>query len=210
MMLEIYFIRHGESAGNREDRFRGRFDFPLNENGIRQAEALREELSAIEFEAIYSSPLSRAVQTAQILANHRQKVIIEHGFNNISLGKWENTPKAEIREKYPELWKLWTTTPEKLAFPGMETLAQVRKRSFETLSKLLKIHLEGRIAVVTHRAVIKPLFAAILNIPEPYFWRIHMDTAAYSIAEYRLERGFTFTLINQTKHLSDFIREDLG
>lgn len=209
-MLEIYFIRHGESAGNREDRFRGRFDFPLNENGIRQAEALREELSTIEFNAIYSSPLRRALQTAEILSDHRQPVIIEDGFNNISLGEWENTPKAVVREKYPDLWKLWTTTPEKLAFPGMETLAQVQKRSYDALQKLIQKHSEGRIAIVTHRAVIKPLFAAMLNIPEPYFWKIHMDTAGYSIAEFRPERGFTFTLINQYKHLIDFVREDLG
>jgi len=209
-MLEIYFIRHGESAGNREDRFRGRFDFPLNENGIRQAEALRQELTNIEFGAIYSSPLSRALQTARILSDQRQPVIIEEGFNNISLGEWENTPKAVVREKYPDLWKLWTTTPEKLSFPGMETLAQVRQRSFAALKELINKHRDGRIAIVTHRAVIKPLFAAMLNIPEPYFWKIHMDTAAYSIAEYRSERGFTFTLINQNKHLDDFIREDLG
>jgi probable phosphoglycerate mutase len=209
-MLEIYFIRHGETAGNRENRFRGRHDFPLNENGIRQAEALRDELREVSFDAVYSGPLSRTRQTAEILANGRSKIILEEGFNNISLGPWEDVSKDEVRRKYPEAWQLWVTTPEKLSFPGMETLAQVRQRSFAALQKIIQQHPEGRIAVVTHRAVIKPLFAAILDIPEPYFWKIHMDTAAYSICEYRPERGFTFTLINQTRHLKDFVREDLG
>ncbi len=207
-MLEIYFIRHGESVGNRENRFRGRHDFPLNENGIRQAQALSEVLSPLNFRVIYSSPLSRAYQTAEILARGKQTVQIEEQFNNISLGPWENVPKDEVREKYPDLWKLWTTEPEKLDFPGMETLARVQQRAFAALQKIIHQHREGRIAVVTHRAVIKPLFAAMLNIPQPYFWKIHMDTAAYSIAEYRPERGFTFTLINETHHLEDFIRED--
>ncbi len=209
-MLEIYFVRHGETAGNRENRFRGRHDFPLNENGIRQAEALQRELQDVPMDAIYSGPLSRARQTAEILADGRLPVTIEEGFNNISLGPWEDVAKDEVREKYPDAWKLWITTPEKLSFPGMETLAQVQERSYRALQKLIEKHREGRICIVTHRAVIKPLFAAMLDIPEPYFWKIHMDTAAYSICEYRPERGFTFTLINQTRHLGDFIREDLG
>ncbi len=209
-MLEIYFIRHGESQGNREDRFRGRHDFPLNENGIRQAEALREELQTIQFDAIYSSPLSRALKTAEIVANRENLVVIEEGFNNIFLGDWQNTPKTKIKETYPGLWKLWTTEPEKLNFPGMETLQEVQKRSHQALMKLIEKHTEGKIAIVTHRAVIKPLFAVMLNIPQPYFWKLHMDTAAYSIVEYRKERGFTFTLLNQFKHLKDYIREDLG
>jgi broad specificity phosphatase PhoE len=209
-MLEIYLVRHGESVGNREDRFRGRHDFPLNENGIRQARVLYQELSSVRFDAIYSSPLKRAFTTAEILANKRPVLKIDNGFTNISLGDWENRKKSEIREGYPDLWKLWTTEPEKLNFPGMETLAQVSERSYKSLQKLIKSHPKGIIAIVSHRAVIKPLIAAVLNIPEPYFWKVHMDTAAYSILEYRKERGFTLTGLNFNKHLVNFIREDLG
>jgi broad specificity phosphatase PhoE len=209
-MLEIYLIRHGESAGNREDRFRGRHDFPLNENGIRQAQALYQELESISFDAIYSSPLKRAFTTAEILANGRPILKIDDDFTNISLGGWENQMKSEIRERYPDLWKLWTTEPEKLNFPGMETLAQVRERSSHALLQLIKKHADGKIAIVSHRAVFKPLIAALLKIPEPYFWKVHIDTAAYSILEYRQERGFTLTCLNFNKHLVNFVREDLG
>ena len=209
-MLEIYLIRHGESVGNREDRFRGRHDFPLNKNGIRQARALYQELSSVPFDDIYSSPLKRALTTAEILANKRPILSIDDGFTNISLGDWENRKKNEIRERFPELWGLWTTEPEKLNFPGMETLAQIKKRSYKALQELMKKHPEGRIAVVSHRAVLKPLIAAVLNISEPYFWKVHIDTAAYSILEYRSERGFTLTCLNFNKHLVNFIREDLG
>ncbi len=209
-MLEIYFVRHGESVGNREDRFRGRHDFPLNENGIRQAHALRDTLGDVQFDAIYSSPLSRTLKTAEILADGKLPVLIDEGFNNISLGDWENKLKSEIEENYPELWRLWTTEPEKLAYPGLETLDTVRRRSHAALMNLVRKHKEGRIAVVSHRAVLKPLFAAILNMSAPYFWKIQIDTAAYAIAEHGLQKGFTFTVINQNHHLSDFIREDLG
>lgn len=209
-MIEIYLIRHGECQGNREGLFRGRFDFPLNENGVRQAEHLQQALREVRFSAIYTGPLSRAYRTAEILSAGRFPVRTEKGFNNIALGDWENTPKAEVQRKFPELWKLWTTRPEKLHFPGMEPLSEVRHRSYRALKDIIKSHRNETIGVVTHRAVIKPLVAAILNIPEPYFWKVHIDTAAYGIIEFREGRGFTVTLWNETHHLQDFIREDLG
>jgi probable phosphoglycerate mutase len=64
--------------------------------------------------------------------------------------------------------------------------------------------------VVSHRAVLKPLFATMLGMSEPYFWKIQLDTASYSISEYHPERGFTFTMINQNRHLPDYLREELG
>ncbi|MDH7499739.1 MAG: histidine phosphatase family protein, partial [candidate division NC10 bacterium] len=63
------------------------------------------------------------------------------------------------------------------------------------------------IAVVSHRAVLKALIARCLDIREPYFWKIHLDTASYSLLEHRLERGYALTLLNQTHHLADFVRE---
>ncbi len=207
-MLTIYFIRHGESQGNREDRFRGRHDFPLNENGIRQAESLRDALKAVPLEKVYSSPLSRSLQTARILAGETIALEVKNGLTNISLGDWENKLKSDIRQRHPELWATWTTTPEKLSFPGMETLAQVQKRAFDSAMKITGEHPAGTIAIVTHRAVLKPLFAAMLNMQSPYFWKLHMDTASYSIIEYREKRGFTMTLLNETDHLADFVRED--
>ncbi|MFQ5585114.1 MAG: histidine phosphatase family protein [Calditrichia bacterium] len=209
-MLEIYLIRHGECRGNRENLFRGRHDFPLNKNGIVQAECLRERLTGISFDRIYTSPLKRSSQTAEIISRGEIEIALLEEFTNISLGEWEGMPKEFIAKKYPRLWQLWKTQPEKLNFPGMETLASVRKRSFAALKKIISKHPQGRVAVVTHRAVIKPLIAAILNIPEPYFWKIHIDTAAYAIVEYHLERGFTLMLLNETDHLQDFVREDVA
>lgn len=207
----VYFIRHGESVGNREERFRGRHDFELNETGLQQAKALQKELSSRQLQIIYCSPLKRALKTAEILSRGNVPVKTDEGFTNIHLGSWENQPKAEIRRKYPELWQRWITRPESLNFEGMETLARVQERSFNAFNKLVKAHQQvDSLAIVTHRAVLKPLFAAILGIPEPYFWKIQLDNASYSIVEYSKPRGITFTCINQTCHLTSFMREDLG
>jgi len=112
-----------------------------------------------------------------------------------------------IERNYPELWKLWITTPEELHIKGGEPLDNVQQRAYNTLVKLIKNHTNGTIVIVTHRAVLKPLIARAIGIAKPYFWKIHIDTASYSILEYTDERGFYLTLLNQTKHLHEFIRE---
>ena len=208
METVIYLIRHGESQGNKEGRFRGRTDFPLTENGMRQARELCGELKEIELAAVYSSPLRRALDTAKVVAEpHGLEPVVEEGFNNISLGEWEGKPKDEIREKYPDLWRLWITTPEKLEIPGGESLRKVMERSVKALERIVERHSGQTVAIVTHRAVLKPLLAGILGIAEPYFWKLHMDTASYSILEHREGRGYTLSLLNQTRHLREFIKE---
>jgi broad specificity phosphatase PhoE len=209
-MLEIFLVWHGECKGNRENLFRGRHDFPLNSNGVVQAHCLKDKLQKITFDAFISSPLKRSSQTADIISAGKAGVTIEDRFTSTCLGEWESKPKEYVREKFPYLWQPWKTEPEKSNVPGMETLAEVQKRSFDALQSIIQKYERRRVAIVIHSAVLKPLIAAILNIPEPYFWKIHMDTAAYSSVEYRKDRGFTFTLLNETDHLNDFIREDIA
>lgn len=209
-MLVIYFIRHGESVGNKENRFRGRHNFDLSANGINQAEALKNELSDITFNCIYTSPLIRAKKTAEIISQDRAEVISSEELINVSLGSWENQIKGDIKNKYPDLWDTWLTAPEELNFEGMETFAEVQRRSYQFIMQVVPRHPDQTIAIVSHRAVLKPLFAVLLGMTGRYFWKIDIDTASYSIAEFRPQRGFTFTCINQNKHLKNFIREDLG
>jgi len=210
MRTTIYLIRHGECKGNREGLFRGRYDFPLNEVGRKQAIWLAEELKDVKFDAVYTSPLSRAMETAEAICRSQGiEPIVEQGFNNINLGVWEGRPKAEVEKEQPKEFKLWQTEPEKLRMEGAETLAQVQKRAVNTLVRITKERMGGGFAVVTHRAVLKPLIAGILGIPAPYFWKLHPETASYSIIEHTPQRGYALSLFNQTKHLKEFIREDV-
>ena len=208
--LTIFFVRHGESIGNKENRFRGRHDFSLSETGVQQANALREEFSTMEFTAVHSSPLKRALDTARIISPSNLEIQIDEEITNIRLGSWENQLKSEISKRHPNLWKTWLNHPEELEFDGMETLKMVQNRAYRFVEKLIDRHSKGDILVVSHRAVLKPLFARMLGITNNYFWKIELDTASYSVAEYQQDRGFTFTCINQNKHLQEYTREDLG
>jgi len=204
----IFIVRHGECAGNREGLFRGRCDFPLNETGIRQAEALALELKGLGLTRIYTSPLARATETARIIADAcGADFETRAGFNNMSLGEWEGRPKREVMEEFPEEWSLWIEHPDRLHVPGGESLPDVQRRAFSNLDHLVRTHPGETFAVVSHRAVIKPLLAACLGIAEPSFWKLHVDTASYSILVHEEKRGYCLTLLNQNKHLAEVIQE---
>jgi len=204
----IFLVRHGECEGNIRGMFRGRADFPLNERGIIQARDLAWELKNFPVKYIYTSPLVRARQTAEAIEIQcGVKAKVEEGFNNIELGSWEGRFMKEIAEQYPEEWKFWVNDPEKLNVKDMETLYGVQKRAKVCLDNLVSKHDGETLVVVSHRAVLKPLISACLNIASPYFWKIHLDTASYSLLSYKKERGYCLLQFNQTKHLKEYITE---
>lgn len=198
----IYLVRHGETASNVTQRFRGRADIPLNERGRKQIRLLADALNCVPFSAVYSSPLSRSMETAEAIALTRCLEVQPHpAFQNIDLGEWTDRPKSEIQEEYPELWKEWNDSPEGIQLPGGEKVSGVRERSFRGLERLCENHRGETFAIVSHRAVLKPLCAAILGMDAPYFWRLHLDTAGYSVFE-RGDKGYILRHFNQTSHLN--------
>ena len=204
----IFLVRHGECEGNIKGMFRGRADFPLNKRGLVQAQDLAREFKKIPVKYIYSSPLYRARQTAEAISQQcGVEIKIEESFNNIELGSWEGRFMKEIAEQYPEEWELWVHNPEKLKVKDMETLYDVRKRAKACLDNLVSKHDGETLAVVSHRAVLKPLIAACLNIASPYFWKIHLDTASYSLLSYKNGRGYCLIQSNQNKHLKEYVTE---
>ena len=204
----IILVRHGVCEGNIKGMFRGRTDFPLNKRGFVQAQDLARELKSFPLKYIYTSPLSRAKQTAETVARQCGiEVKVEEQFNNIELGSWEGRFMKEIAEQYPEEWELWVYNPEKLRVKDMETLYDVQKRAKTCLDNLVSRHNGESLAVITHRAVLKPLIAACLNITSPYFWKIHLDTASYSLLSYKEGRGYCLLQLNQTKHLKEYVTE---
>jgi probable phosphoglycerate mutase len=204
----IILIRHGECEGNIKGMFRGRSDFPLNERGFIQAQDLARELNNFSIKYIYTSPLSRARQTAEVISYQcGVEIKVEEGFNNIELGNWEGRYKKEIEKRFPVEWKLWVSNPEKLQVKGIETLYEVQKRSMTCLNNLISKHKGETLAVVSHRAVLKPLIAGCLNIASPYFWKIHLDTASYSFLLYKEGMEYCLVQLNQTKHLKEYVSE---
>ena len=204
----ILLARHGESEGNEKGLFRGRTDFPLTERGVSQALALARALIPLGPSRIFTSPLSRALATAQAIAEATSAPLETiQGFTNMALGPWEGHSKEEVAQSYPEEWELWLKNPERLRLPGAENLDQVQSRAYSNLQHLLHRHEGETLAIVSHRTVLKPLVAACLAIADPYFWRLHFDTASLSRLTFEGHRGFTLVSLNETSHLSEFVSE---
>ena len=199
----IYLIRHGESEGNKEGRFRGGEDFPLSKEGKMQVQKLGEALKNSGIELIFSSPLVRAYDTAKaVAATTGAKIIVEPAFRSIALGSWEGKTREEIEKKFPREFELWLTNPEKLRMPGFEPIPQLKRRANTALRKIIRENTGKTIAVVSHTAVLKVIFAGILNLSPPYFWKVQFATASYSLVKHSLDRGFTIKYLNCTHHLT--------
>ena len=201
MMTSIYLVRHGQTAWNKEEIFRGRTDVPLDETGLKQAELAGQYFKGIEIHAIYSSPLSRAWQTAQKIAQI-QTVKVEPlgGILDMSFGDWEGHAHQEIRKMDNETYRQWVESPHLVKLPGGESLDDVRGRAMAALEEVLRKHSEKTIVLVSHRVVCKVMICAILGLDNSHFWQIAQDTTAINLIQYKKGK-YILSLMNETCHL---------
>ncbi len=197
-MTTIYLIRHGQTDWNKEGRFRGRADVPLNDYGHREAEALAKHLATVGANACYSSPLSRARETAEIIARpHSLEVSPDDGIIDVDYGEWQGVPEDEARKQHAEIYQRWRERPHHTKFPNGESLAMVRKRALASLETIRADNSDGVALVVAHKAVTKVLMCAVLGLGNAAFWRIRQDNCAYNVIELSPD-GAVVVAINNT------------
>ncbi|HEX9897356.1 MAG TPA: histidine phosphatase family protein [Dehalococcoidales bacterium] len=207
-MTELILVRHGQTAWNVVEVFRGRSDIDLDETGFRQAELLADYLSERRIEAVYSSPLKRALKTARAIATkHGLKVIATESLNDLKFGEWEGLPVTEVREKYPTLFTEWVEKPHLVEIPGGEGLDDVKQRVLNFVNDLVTRH-KGTVVLVSHRVVHKVLTLALLGVDNSYFWNIKLDTAAMSTFAYENNR-WVLTEHNNTSYLRPLMQPKL-
>ena len=200
-MTRIYLVRHGTTDWNKEEIFRGRAECKLNETGKAEAKALALYFEEVPIEGVYSSPLSRAMETARPTAESKgREVVPDPAFTDLDFGAWQGLPLKEAQEKYPDLYRLWREQPGAVSFPRGENLAQVRNRTWEGLNRLAEENPKRTILIVTHRVVTKVLICAALRLDDSHFWQVKQDSTAINCFEY--SRGiFNIAQINDTCHL---------
>jgi len=200
-MARIILVRHGETDWNKREVFRGQIDVLLNQNGLNQAQAVGNALKGQKLNAIYSSPLSRAVQTANEIAKfHNLDVNLEDGYLDLNYGQWQGVSHEEVKTRYPELYDKWHEQPHLLRFPGGESLNDVRERAINALERIIFIHPGDTIIVVAHRVVNKVLLCSVLDLDNSHFWRIRQDTCCINIFE-DSKIGYVLYCLNDTCHL---------
>lgn len=200
-MTSIYLVRHGQTAWNREEIFRGRTDVPLDEVGLRQAELVATYFKSLKIHGIYSSPLARAWQTAEKISKfHHLKIQPLEGIIDMSFGNWEGHPHQEIKEIDPETYRQWRDEPHLARLPGGETLDDVRKRAMASLEMVIERHPEETIVFVSHRVVNKVLLCGILGLDNSHFWQMAQDTTAINLIQHKKGK-YILSLMNETCHL---------
>lgn len=200
-MSETYLIRHGQTAWNKEQRFRGWHNVPLNEQGRREAGRLAEALADVALCGVFSSPLCRAMETAEIVRGERKVLVLpDQDFVDINYGAWTGMAEADVRTEFPDVYRKWREKPECVCFPEGESLAEVRQRAVGGLRRVAEVCAGHAAAIVTHRVVLKVLLAAVTGRSDASFWEIPVDTASFSVL--RTEGGVVRLVCgNDVRHL---------
>ena len=206
----ITLVRHGETQGNLDDKAQGHFDAPLTELGRRQAKALGERLTETEFDAIYSSDLQRAVDTALAIIDLQpdHQIQTRACLREVYFGSYEDMRWSEIREQDPELHERWTNWKTRIdtKFPNGESPLETRQRVAAVADEIVTKHHEqnSTILIVGHTGSLQPLLGHLLNLSTTEQWRFFFsNTSVTTLTEHPFApNGWRADLVNDTHHLN--------
>jgi broad specificity phosphatase PhoE len=200
-ILRIVQVRHGETDWNRSRRFQGQSDVPLNETGRAQAKALALTLRQEPIKAIYSSPISRAIETARAINRYHQASIEQRdGLMEMDLGDFEGLYPRDLMEGQPEFLRMWLENPASVRMPNGETLEEVQTRAWVVVEEIAKTHHEGPVLLCGHNFVNLTILCKILGLDIAHFRRLRQSLGAINT----IERGrglYSLVCINDTCHL---------
>jgi broad specificity phosphatase PhoE len=185
-VTRLIIVRHGRTEWNRVERFRGRADIGLDEVGMKQAEAAAKRIGDWQTSAIYSSPLRRALTTAEIIASPLGlNVQLIPGIIDIDYGEWQGLSTEDVVARNGHLYSQWIESPHKVKFPGGESFAEVRERAASAVDELVQQHPKETIVLVSHKVICQILILSLLGLDSSHFWQITQDVCAMNLFEVR-------------------------
>jgi alpha-ribazole phosphatase len=200
-VARLLLVRHGKTRLSKDDRFWGKTDIPLSNIGLKQAGFLRERLAAEKITAVYSSTLSRARVTAEIIAaGHKVDVKPAAELCECNFGYIEGLSYSEIERLYPSLAKELNDRTA-VNFPGGESLDQLNMRAVAFLKRLEKYKPQDTVAVVAHGGPIRLIICNLLGFEQKHWTQLRVDLASLSIVETYLGTAI-LSLLNETSHLN--------
>ena len=180
-------MRHGETNWNRDKRFQGQIDIPLNDNGRQQAAYCAEFLQEAQIDRAVSSSMSRPKETAEIILKPHIGVALStmDELREIGHGLWEGELEPDIEKNYPGLLRQWKDAPETVQMPEGENLQQVWDRAVAAWQTIVAEAKAGEvILVVAHDAVNKSLLCHLSGLGPDHFWTFKQGNGAVSVIDY--------------------------
>lgn len=201
IVTRVHLVRHGQTESNTKNYYMGWSEEDLNNVGYKQAQSLSVRLSCLPIKAVYSSPLRRAFNTAEIIARpHKVRVVTDDQLKEINLGEWQGLYADEIMKRWPDLWKQSRTDPSDLTLPDGESYARVTDRAINAFEKIIIDNLGENIVLVTHDVIIRVLAAYTLGVSNNIYRRMTIGNA--SITTVSIVDGKRYLiLLNDTAHL---------
>ncbi|MBD1844356.1 histidine phosphatase family protein [Cyanobacteria bacterium FACHB-63] len=202
----LLLVRHGETEWNRQGRFQGQIDVPLNDNGRVQASQAAEFLKSVQIDSAVSSSMARPKETAEIILKYHPEVELKlrDDLREISHGLWEGKFESEIEAGYPGLLHEWQSKPETVQMPEGENLQQVWDRAVAGWDAIVQSAQPGEtILVVAHDAINKAILCYVAGLTPAAFWNFKQGNGAVSVIDYVKGADATPLLMamNITTHL---------
>ena len=190
--LRLLLVRHGETEWNRQGRFQGQIDVPLNENGRSQAAQAGEFLKSVQIDQAISSSMLRPKETAEIILQHHPDLGLDlrDDLREISHGLWEGKLEAEIEQSYPGLLHQWQQHPETVQMPEGENLQDVWNRAIAAWQAIINAAATRStdqpytILVVAHDAINKAILCHVSGLGAESFWNFKQGNGAVSVIDY--------------------------
>ncbi len=199
-MTRLYLVRHGETLWNSSGKYQGVTDIPLSEEGHRQADVLAERFVKLDLDKIYSSPLSRAYDTAKRVADKKNiDVISDWHFREINFGEWEGHTVPELKEKYGRPYLDFLDNPYEMPFPGDGALKTVQKRVEEGMESILGENEDKNIMIVSHGGIVRLSIMSLMELDGSFYRKLWIDNTGITRIDLKEGRRILVSL-NDSAH----------
>ncbi len=202
MPTRVYLIRHAETTATEEDRFAGSLDLPLSADGRAHASQLALRLSGFELRAVYTSPMRRAMETAQLIASpHSLDVIAMAELRELDHGHWEGMKRAEVEVRFPDEYAEYERDPLNFQARGGEPARAVVERAVPALRQIVRQHPAQEIAVISHKATNRLLIGYFLGIDlRGYRDKLAQRATCLNVLDFTKDEQVKLSLLNDISH----------
>jgi broad specificity phosphatase PhoE len=204
-ITRLLLVRHGATSATEEDRFSGSTAAELSEQGRWQAAQLGVRLAQQNLTAVYCSPLSRALETARIIAGHCGLAsVARDGLREIAHGHWEGMKRDDVEREFAAEYAAWESDPFTFAPEGGESGVAVLARALPVIREIVTAHPGGRVLVVSHKATLRLVLSSLLGFDaRGYRDRLDQSPACLNVVDFRDPVHARLMLFNDTSHYAD-------
>ena len=212
MATRLFLVRHGATQLTAENRFSGAVGVDLSDEGRDQVRHLANRLAGDALQAVYSSPLSRTVETAAILAEpHRLDPVHRDGLREISHGRWEGLTRDEVEKRFPGEYEAWDADPFTFAPEGGESGLAVLARALPVVREVVLAHEGKDVLVVSHKATLRLILSSLLGFDaRGYRDRLDQSPACLNVVDFKDPVRARLMLFNDVSHYQNQPRRSEG